>query len=235
MEWLLLQHEPFEGPGLFAPALARQGVQLRQIRTYAGDRVPHTAELGSLGGILAMGGPMNALDDLRHPQLAAERELLATAARSGMPVLGVCLGSQLLAAALGAAITQLQTPELGVGEVRLTAAGRDDPGFSSAADPLPVVHWHGDTFALPAGSVLLAESDACRNQAFRWGERAYGLQFHAEMTSEDLISAGDQLPAQLADHRRLLRTGAAARQRFVSSLIAALTRAQESLTDRSSA
>jgi GMP synthase-like glutamine amidotransferase len=222
VDWLLLQHEPFESPGLFAPALTSQGVQLHQVLTYAGDRVPHPAELGSIDGILAMGGAMSALDDLRFPHLATERELLATAARSGLPVLGICLGAQLLAASLGAAVTPMPVPELGVGEITFTAQGRADPGFAGADDPLPVVHWHGDTFDLPAGAVLLASSARCRHQAFRWGERAYGLQFHAEMTSDDLAGAGDRLPAELADHQRLLPPGAAARRRFVDRFIASL-------------
>jgi GMP synthase-like glutamine amidotransferase len=222
VNWLLLQHEPFESPGLLAPALASHGVQLRQVMTYAGDRVPHPAELDAIDGILAMGGSMNARDDLLHPHLEAERDLLVTAARSGLPVVGVCLGAQMLAAALGAAVTRMPRPELGVGTVSLTTQGRMDPAFAGADDPLPVVHWHGDTFDLPDGAVLLAESVQCRNQAFRWGARAYGLQFHAEMTSDDLASAGDQLPAELADHERLLPAGEAARHRFVDRFVAAL-------------
>src|SRR4051812_40056039 len=122
MQWLLLQHEPFEGPGLFAPALSRHGVQLRQVRPYAGDRVPHPAELVTLDGLLVMGGPMGAFDDLQYPNLESERELLTAAAGSGMPVLGVCLGAQLLAAALGAEISVMLQPEVGFGEVALTEA-----------------------------------------------------------------------------------------------------------------
>ncbi len=222
MEWLLLQHEPFEGPGLFARALARRGVQLRQVRPYAGDRIPNPAELDTIDGLLVMGGTMGALDDLQHPNLMAERELMATAARSGMPVLGICLGAQLLAAALGAEVHVMARPEIAFGEVTLTEAGLADPAFEGVRDPLPVVHWHGDTFDLPDGAVLLAQSPACRNQAFRWGERAYGLQFHPELTSEDLVNASDQLPDELVDHEQRLRVGSTSRARFVERLTEAL-------------
>jgi GMP synthase (glutamine-hydrolysing) len=222
MKWLLVQHEPFEGPALFAAALARQGVQLQQVRPYAGDRIPHPAELLGVDGLLVMGGTMNALDDLRHPHLRAERELLATATRSGLPVLGVCLGAQLLAAALGAEVTTMAQPEIGFGEVGVTECGRRDPAFAGVGDRLPVVHWHGDTFDLPDGAVLLAQSDVCRHQAFRWGERTYGLQFHPELTSEDLVNAGDHLPAELAEHERQLRVGAAERAEFVERLVQVL-------------
>lgn len=221
-EWLLLQHVEFEGPGLLGPALERCGVRLRPVRLYAGDRVPDAGELGDVGGVLAMGGPMNALDDRSFPFLARERVLLADAAHAGLAVLGVCLGAQLLAAALGAAVAPMSRPELGVGEVTFTAAGLAEQAFAGGP-VLPVVHWHGDAFDVPAGAVLLASSGHCSRQAFRWGTRAFGLQFHAEMTSVELANAGPQLPPELADHEWLLPPGATGRQRFVDRLVAVLT------------
>jgi GMP synthase (glutamine-hydrolysing) len=221
--WLLLQHADWEGPGIVGAALEARGVVLRPVRLDLGQPAPTVAQLAGVSGVLAMGGPMNALDDTGFPHLAGERAFLAAAARAGLPVLAICLGAQLLAAGLGAAVTQLPAPEVGVGEVTLTAAGRSDPGFAGADTTLPVVHWHADTFALPTGAVLLAGSDRCAHQAFRWGDRAYGLQFHPELTAAELAAAGPAVPPELADHPVLLPPGAPARARFVEQLVAVLT------------
>ncbi len=126
-----------------------------------------------------------ALEDAEHPYLPAERALIAQAHARGLPILGVCLGAQLLAAALGAAVYRGPRGEVGAGTVELTAAGRSDPLFAGAPDPLPVVHWHHDTFDLPPGAQLLASSERYAHQAFRVG-RSYGLQFHVELGLRDL-------------------------------------------------
>ncbi len=131
-----------------------------------------------------MGGPMGAGDDADHPWLAAERELIADAAGAGRPVLGVCLGAQLLAAALGARVYEAERPEVGLLEVELTGEGRADPLFAGIDDRPVSLQWHADTFDLPDGAVRLARSAAIANQAFRSGERAYGVQFHLEVTGE---------------------------------------------------
>ena len=134
--------------------------------------------------VLAMGGPMGAGDDLEHPWLAAERELIAEAVAAERPFLGVCLGVQLLAAALGARVVACERPEVGLLEVELTDQGRADPLFAGLDEPLVSLQWHGDTFELPDGAVRLARSDEVANQAFRAGDRAYGVQFHLEVTAE---------------------------------------------------
>jgi GMP synthase (glutamine-hydrolysing) len=114
--------------------------------------------------------------------LAAERTLLAGAAERDVPILGVCLGAQLLAHALGARIYPNPAGrEVGVSEVLLTDDGRSDPLLAGLPDPLPVMQWHGDAFELPAGASLLATSPVCENQAFRVGRRAYGVLFHPEV------------------------------------------------------
>ena len=143
-----------------------------------------------------MGGPMSANDPL--PGLAEELGLIRRAVIEGMPLLGICLGSQLIAKALGARVYRNRELEIGWEPVHLTDAGRADPLFSGLASPLMLFHWHGETFDLPEGAERLAWSAKCRHQAFRYGRSVYGLQFHPEVTSamiadwcEQPVNCGD--------------------------------------------
>ena len=129
-----------------------------------------------------MGGPQDAWGDEAHPYLAGEARLLADATRAGRPTLGVCLGAQLLARGLGARVYRGPRPELGIAPIMLTDAGRSDV-LLAPFDGAAVLHWHSDTFDLPAGAVRLAESPAYANQAFRVGPRAWGVQFHVECSA----------------------------------------------------
>jgi GMP synthase-like glutamine amidotransferase len=181
--WAILQHVDHEGPGLIAAALAEAGWDAEVIRPDRGQPLP---DAGSVAGLVVLGGPMGVNDTDAHPWLEDERRLVGEVARSDRPVLGVCLGAQQLAAALGAAVTTGPEPEVGIGRVHLTPAGRTDPVFGpeygGLADPtVPCVHWHQDTFSLPAGAVHLAATARYPHQAFRWGGRVYGLQFHVEV------------------------------------------------------
>jgi len=131
--------------------------------------------------LVFMGGPMSVNDDLAY--LRREEEYIRAAASNGVPVLGICLGSQLIAKALGADVRRNGSKEIGWFALRFTDAGNADPLFHGLPAET-VFHWHGETFDLPAGAVLLASSDLCRNQAFRVGDGTYGLQFHLEVTPE---------------------------------------------------
>jgi GMP synthase-like glutamine amidotransferase len=139
--------------------------------------------------------------------------------QAGLPVLGVCLGAQQLAAALGAPVTVGPAPECGVGEVHLTTTVLDDPVFGPAPSPLPCMHWHGDTFGLPDGAVRLAGNAAYENQAFRFGHRAYGLQFHVEVTASLVAHWGPHLPSGVflreSDVAHVSRAGEGVVSRFV--------------------
>jgi GMP synthase (glutamine-hydrolysing) len=191
--WVVLQHVSYEGPGAFAPAIRATGADLQLVRIDLGDAVPIPDDVGAFAGLVVLGGPMGVHDDL--PWLEAERLLLGAAVHEGLPVVGVCLGAQQLAAALGAEVVNGPEPEYGMGEVHLTAAALSDPVFGDAPTPLPCVHWHEDTFSLPEGAVRLCGNEAYENQAFRVGPHAYGLQFHVEVTGSLVAHWGPHLPA----------------------------------------
>ena len=176
--WVVAQHAPNEGPGLLAGVLSAAGVDMHVVRLDSGARLPRPE---ALGGVVVMGGAMGVHDTDEFPWLEVEREWIALIVDAGVPVLGVCLGAQQLAAALGATVTTGPSPEIGVGEVELTAEGRTDPVLGPEGDRVSVIHWHGDTFEIPDGAEHLATGDRYPNQAFRYGHWAYGLQFHVEV------------------------------------------------------
>jgi GMP synthase (glutamine-hydrolysing) len=188
-EIIVLQHLNREGPGFIADLCRARGLVVECRRLDLGEPVPR--ELALDQSLLVMGGSMGVgdRDDPRFPFLAREIDLLRLALAREQPVLGICLGAQLLAAAAGARVFPNQRRdengvpkplrEVGFGQVRLL--GRDtEPALAGLPAELPVLHWHGDTFDLPTGAVRLAETNACANQAFRLGARAFGLQFHVE-------------------------------------------------------
>jgi GMP synthase (glutamine-hydrolysing) len=177
---LVLEHAEGEGAGLVGAALAAGGLALEVVPLWRGAALPADAACADVAWVVALGGPMSAWDDGAHPQLAAEASLLAARARAGRPTLGICLGAQLLARGLGAEVRRGPTLELGLLPIALTEAGRADP-LLAPFDGQPVLHWHHDTFALPAGAVRLASTAAYENQAFRLGTApVWGLQFHPE-------------------------------------------------------
>jgi GMP synthase-like glutamine amidotransferase len=199
----VLQHIACEPPGVYGDELVEHGGELVHVMIDRGDPLP---ELEGFDGIIVMGGPMGAYEDDRLPWLRGERELIAQAVRRGMPVWGVCLGAQLLAASLGAAVVPGPDPEVGVLPVYRTPAAEEDPVFSVLPPSFLALQWHLDTFVLPEGAVLLAGSDAYESQAFRIG-RAYGLQFHIEIGST-LAEEWGRVPAYAQSLEGILGAGA---------------------------
>ncbi len=176
---LIIQHVPHEGPYRIGDLLTRSGAAIDLRRCDQGADIPARPLPGQ--AVVVMGGPMGVGDrhDPRLPFLEREITLLKACLDAGTPVLGICLGSQLLAAAAGAAVYPNRVREVGFSPI--TRERPDDPLFAGLdADPL-VLHWHGDTFDLPAGAMHLASTPCCRHQAYRLGNAQYGLQFHPEV------------------------------------------------------
>ncbi|WP_022660420.1 type 1 glutamine amidotransferase [Paucidesulfovibrio longus] len=178
-----LMHVPFEGPAAIADWAAEGGHSLDETHLFDGARLP---EQGEFDLLVCMGGPMGAADDEQYPFLPPERALLAETVRLGKPVLGICLGAQLLSLALGGALSRNRMPEIGVFPVQLSEKAQELELFKGFPESFDVLHWHGDTFSIPAGATLAASSVACAHQAFVHGKNAVGLQFHIEATPASL-------------------------------------------------
>jgi GMP synthase-like glutamine amidotransferase len=200
----ILQHAPSEGPGFIEQWLAERGAEVTRTHFWESPELPDPRSLDLL---IVLGGPMSANDDAEYPWLAAEKRLIAEAVAAEVPVLGICLGAQLVAAALGARVYRGQQPEIGWFPVTAAPAQPDMFRFPEALD---VFHWHGDTFDLPEGAVLLASSELTPHQGFQLGRRTIALQCHPEMTPavvEALIeTCGEQLvPARFIQSAEQLR------------------------------
>jgi GMP synthase (glutamine-hydrolysing) len=189
---VVLTHEEFEGPARIADAIARVGYEIDLRALHRGNALPFDLERDEL--LIVMGGPMG-VGDLARPEysfLQREVDLLRQRVEDDAPVLGICLGAQLLAHAAGAAVRPMMTAdgrsrlyEVGWGSVRFHGEA-DDGLLEGIASEAVMLHWHGDTFDLPAGARLFASSGVCRNQGFQLGRRLFGLQFHCEASAEDI-------------------------------------------------
>ncbi|MHB9287283.1 type 1 glutamine amidotransferase [Halobacteriales archaeon Cl-PHB] len=193
MDCHVCQHVPYEGPAAVDDWAAERGHPLEVTRLDHGESLPAPGDVDLL---LVMGGPMGVGDGEDYPWLAAERDLIREVLEADRAVLGICLGAQQLAAALGAEVTGADHREVGWYDVQATD---DAPAtvFDALPDSYPAFHWHGDTFAIPEGATLTATSTACENQAFVASEgRALGLQFHLEATWESVheLVAGSEIP-----------------------------------------
>ena len=225
---LVLTHAPHEGPGLVGRVLAGTPYTVRTVLAQPEPRLPAVQDLA---GLVVMGGAMDADDDAGHPGLAAERALLRDAVDADVPVLGICLGAQLLALALGARLHLRTAREVGFAPVEVVA---DDPvvgALAPAGGTATVLHWHSDEVDLPEGATLLASSAATRVQAFRAGS-AVGLQFHPELDASmlDLWLATPDMTGDLEDGEAdAIRDGGA---RHLPTLVPAAERAFGAFAER---
>jgi len=182
-----LQHVPFEGPGHIADWAHARGHALSDVRVYAGDPLP---DQDAFDMLVIMGGPMSVNDKQVHPWLQAEEAHVRVSIDGGKTVIGICLGAQLIASALGARVYRAEHKEIGWWPVQRSDDVPGTHAFGEIPAGIHAFHWHGETFELPEGAVLLASSEACTNQAFAVGDRIVGLQFHFEITHdgvEDLL------------------------------------------------
>jgi len=178
-----IQHIAFENLGSFEAVLSEQGYAVQYLPAWSANLAAQVQALAP-DLLVVLGGPIGVYEDTIYPFLRQEMALLKQRLNDGLPTLGICLGAQLMAAALGAEVYASGAKEIGWAPLTLSAAGQDAPlRFLSndlSGEPLNVLHWHGDTFTLPAGAVHLASTAVCRNQAFSYGAHALGLQFHPE-------------------------------------------------------
>ncbi|MBT1076243.1 type 1 glutamine amidotransferase [Geobacter grbiciae] len=181
---LIVQNDPDVPSGAYAEYLEEMGVPFRLARPFAGEELPLAAEGAA---VIVLGGAMGVHDTATHPYLSVVKEFIGEAVAAEIPFLGICLGGQLLAHVLGAAVTPGANGEKGTLTVTLAPEGEHDPLFAGISSPFVTFQWHNDTFAIPAGGTILASSPDCPHQAFRVGERAWGLQFHPEV-NRDIIA-----------------------------------------------
>ena len=182
---LAIVHQLDAGPGVFSDEAAAKGWQMDSWLISTGDAPP--GDPHSYDAVFAFGGAMHADQEPGHPWLRDEKELLALLLDAGVPTMGVCLGSQLLAEAAGARAERAPEPEIGWYELELTPEGTRDPVLGGVASPFEAFQWHSYRSPLPPGAVELASSPIAM-QAFRIGNSAWGIQFHAEVSSDDAVS-----------------------------------------------
>jgi len=189
---LIITHVESEGPGTLGYFLRSLGdVVIQRTRLYNGETLPD--EVRDVDAIVIMGGPMNVYDENEYPFLKEETDFLSSAIEANIPILGICLGAQMIAKASYASVSRAFEKECGWRDVSLTDTGRRDILFQGVTDPVRVFQWHEDTFEIPYGGTLLATSKECTNQAFRYGN-AYGLQFHVEVTRDMLVNWMGDVP-----------------------------------------
>lgn len=183
MDILTVIHTEPEGPGTLGTFLESVGATLHIARVYNGDPLPE--EIGEFSAIVSMGGPMNVYEEEEYPFLRDETVLLKKALAADLPVIGICLGAQMIAKASGVRVVKSPAEEVGWRRVFVTDDGKKDLLFKDLPPELEVLQWHGDMFEVPEQGILLASGRDCPHQAFRY-RNAFGLQFHVEVTGEML-------------------------------------------------
>ena len=235
-EVLVFQHDPFEDLGFFAEVLEKQGAEYRVIRLFQGEMPAE--ELEDVGALIVLGGPMSVDEEEAFPFLRWEKRIIRAAIDEAVPILGVCFGAHLIAAALGTQVFHGSVREIGWSPISITPHGQVDSLLGYLPESATVFQWHGDGFDLPAGAIRLAYSTHYSTQAFRVGKTIYALQFHLEVTprmiekwiherSKDLALSPYVLPDKiLADTHTYASTLQYYGERFLSEFVRRICRSR---------
>jgi GMP synthase (glutamine-hydrolysing) len=240
-EVLVFQHDPFEDLGFFAEVLDKQGAEYRILRLFHGEMPAEDWQ--HISALIILGGPMNVGEEENFPFLRWEKRIIRAAIDEAVPMLGVCLGAQLIAATLGTKVYHGPVKEIGWNPISITPHGQVDSLLGYLPENATVFQWHGDGIDLPAGAIHLASSVHYKTQAFRVGRSIYGLQFHLEVTpvmierwieerSKELALAPYVLPDKImADTRNYAPTLKYYGERFLSEFIRRVVRARRQQKD----
>jgi GMP synthase (glutamine-hydrolysing) len=209
-------HTPCEQLGTIMDVLSENSVNVKIVEVYNGDVVP--LQMEDAHGLIIMGGPMSVYEEIQYPHLSHEVTLIQDALKRSLPVLGICLGSQLIAKALGAKVYPGKCKEIGWHLVRLHEAALHDPLFDEQTPFFQGFHWHGDIFDLPSGAIALAESELTKVQAFRYGGNVYGLLFHLEVDQETIAGMARAFPSDLQEAGLSLEDLVRQNERYVDDL-----------------
>jgi GMP synthase-like glutamine amidotransferase len=214
MRWLCLQHMPDEGPGHAADWLSTNGHSLTFTRLFEPE--PVFPALSEFDGLLILGGAMGVDDEAAYPWLRAEKNFLREVLRAGKLTLGICLGAQLLAQALGADVKPNPDPEIGFWTVRFSGKALEHPLLRGWPEKAAVLHWHTDTFSVPPGALRVGMSAGCATQGFVWGDGIIGLQFHPEMTREMVEQLLQAEGHEMAKEQEFVQTADQIREKLKS-------------------
>ncbi len=194
MKMLIVTHASFEKPGSIQSWAERNNYQITEIRPYKGDALPNVDDFDF---VVVMGGPQSPLEIDKAPYLKDEINMLSDALKLNKRIIGVCLGAQLISEALGARTERSPYREIGCYPLELLCDAKADPVFNQFQNNLDVMHWHSDMPGLPEGAVLLAKSEGCPRQIYRYGDRVYGFQCHFELTKELVLEMVKKCPNDL--------------------------------------
>jgi GMP synthase-like glutamine amidotransferase len=199
MRLLVIQNDPFTPASLAGEVMAKEGALLAVVRPHDGDSLPSATQ--NYDGAIILGGPQHAGDEARFPAFRPMIDLLREFHEQEKPLLGICLGSQLLARAFGQRVRRHETFEWGFSPLRMTQAGREDPLLLGLDSNPRIMQWHEDTFDWPDGAIPLIEGDLCPNQAFRLGRTSYAFQCHFEVSGETALDWLDRWGEAVSQRR----------------------------------